>query len=67
MFEIPSPASSSDGEKILFFEELLEETSLAVQGAANTCSCGERKADVMDVFHAGVTWPASFCGTLSKW
>jgi hypothetical protein len=42
MFEVPSSVSSSDdgGEDSLVFEELLDEASLAVQGAANECSCG---------------------------
>ena len=39
----------------MLFEELLEEASLAVQGAANTCSCGEHKQmmDVFDVIEGG--------------
>ena len=50
MVEIPSPASSSsDCEEDLHFEELLDEASLAVQEAANSCSCGEHQR-MMDAF-----------------
>ena len=51
MREIPSPASSSDGEEVLSFEELLEEVSMDVQEAANSCSCGEHQ-QLMDAFDA---------------
>ena len=52
MSEIPSPASSSsDGEEVLSFEEILEEASLDAQEAANSCSCGEHK-QMMGVFDA---------------
>ena len=52
MSEIPSPASSSsDGEEVLSFEELLEEASMDVQEAANSCSCGEHQ-QLMDAFDA---------------
>ena len=40
-----SPSSSgSDGEEEDLWEEFLEEASLAVQCAANTCSCGAHPA-----------------------
>ena len=52
MLEIPSLASSSsDGEEVLSFEELLEEASMDVQEAANSCSCGEPQ-QLMDAFDA---------------
>ena len=40
---------------MLSFEKFLEEASLAVQGAANACSCGEHKQmmDVFDVIEGG--------------
>ena len=56
MSENPSPASSSSGgEEDLVFEELLDEASLAVQGAANWCSCGEhrRMMEVFDIIESG--------------
>ena len=45
MSEIPSPASSSsDGEEVLTYEEILEEASMDAHSAANMCSCGEYSA-----------------------
>ena len=56
MAETPSPASSSSGgEEVLSFEELLDEASLDVQAAANSCSCGRHQpvVDVFDVIEGG--------------
>ena len=56
MSEITSPASSSsDGEEVLSFEEILEDASIDVQEAANSYSFGEHQQmmDMFDVIEGG--------------